>query len=64
MCEYCDNARLLGKSKSLIEGVCAVIDGDKLRISGWFDGIAGIQPLCIPVSYCPKCGRDLRGGAE
>ena len=61
MCEYCENTKLLGNSKSLIEGVDAAIDGGKLRVSGWFDGIAGVQPLYIPVNYCPMCGRDLRG---
>ena len=61
MCEYCESAKLLGKSKGIYEGVDAVIDGGKLRVSGWFDGIAGISPLLITIRYCPKCGRDLRG---
>lgn len=60
MCEYCENVKLLGKSKSLIDGVDAAIDGGKLRISGWFDGCVGIEPIHIPIDYCPMCRRPLK----
>lgn len=61
MCEYCENSKVLGKSDSLNDGVEAVIDGVSLRVSGWFDGCVGIEPIRIPINFCPMCGRDLRG---
>lgn len=64
MCEYCEGGKFLGKSNNISEGVDAVIYGASLRVSGWFDGFAGIEPIRIPIDYCPKCGRDLRGDAE
>lgn len=61
MCEYCDTAvKFLGASRSGADGVDASIVVGQLRVSGWFDGIVGIDPLLIPINYCPMCGRDLR----
>ncbi len=63
-CEYCEEGRVLGKSKSELEGADAEIDRNELVISGWYDSYVGIVPLRIPINFCPMCGSDLNGDAS
>ena len=63
MCEYCDPGRGDLTLPLLQDGTLAVfIDrtmlGDPVLVIK--DRFGGMN---MPVSYCPKCGRDLRGAA-
>lgn len=64
MCEYCEREVPLGSSGDVSNGVEAYISDGVLVVAGWFDGCVGIKPVRIEIDVCPKCGRDLRGGAE
>lgn len=60
MCEYCENSRTLGSSGDVSDGVDAFIENGDLVVGGWFDGCVGIEPIRIPIDYCPMCRRPLK----
>lgn len=62
MCRYCENSEPLGSSGDVSNGVEALIANGDLVVSGWFDGCVGIEPIRIPIDYCPMCRRSLREG--
>lgn len=67
MCEYCEGGKALeidrfATSDSLFD-VSAVIEGADLEdpvVTVFADG----APIYVPIGFCPKCGRDLRGGRK
>lgn len=62
MCEYCDPGRgdltlPLFQDGTLAVFIDRTVLGDPVLVIK--DRFGGMK---MPVSYCPKCGRDLRGG--
>lgn len=60
MCRYCENGEPLGSSGDVSNGVEALIANGHLVVNGWFDGCVGIEPIHIPIDYCPMCRRSLK----
>lgn len=71
-CECCregSERKLLGTVTIGEEHVYVGVDPHLKRRNGDFGSYLSVQTLghssrLIPISYCPACGRDLRGDAE
>lgn len=59
-CKYCESEVPLGSSGDVSSGVEAYISDGDLVVAGWFDGFVGIEPIHVPIDYCPMCRRPLK----
>ena len=63
-CEYKINSFIVDTPREKSNGLRVFITGEKIKLTGWFDGFVGIEPIETEINYCPMCGRKMKGSEE